>query len=331
MRFIPATGEASAARDQVWPAPPASARYRFAGELTGEDNFGADQRNRPGFGERLFRWVVGLGARQGVQPRVLTRPLTGMVDGTGRILVTDVGRGAVFVFDAAGGRLHEWRDADRGAVLAAPVGICAGAGAELLVSDADLRRVVRLDGAGEPLGSFGGDVLQRPTGVARDPASGHVFVVDSGAHDIKVFDAGGRLLETLGRRGSGPGEFNGPTHIALWGERLYVTDTLNARVQILTTAGQPLGSVGRRGLYLGNLTRPKGVTLDRDGNVYVVESYYDHLLVFDRDGRFLLPIGGSGSAIGQFYLPAGAWSDGAGRIYVADMYNGRVVVFQYLG
>ena len=68
-----------------------------------------------------------------------------------------------------------------------------------------------------------------------------------------------------------------------------------------------------------------------DGNVYIVESYYDHLLVFSRDGDFLLPIGGTGAAIGQFFLPAGVWSDRQGRIFVADMYNGRVMIFQYLG
>ena len=73
------------------------------------------------------------------------------------------------------------------------------------------------------------------------------------------------------------------------------------------------------------------MTVDGDGNVYVVESYYDHLLVFDRHGSFLLPIGGTGAGIGEFFLPAGAWSDDGGHIYVADMYNGRVIIFQYLG
>ena len=62
-----------------------------------------------------------------------------------------------------------------------------------------------------------------------------------------------------------------------------------------------------------------------------VESYYDHLLVFDRDGRFLLPIGGAGHGPGQFFLPSGVWAGRGGRVYVADMFNGRVSVFQFLG
>ena len=109
-----------------------------------------------------------------------------------------------------------------------------------------------------------------------------------------MFDDEGRLIDIIGQRGEGPGEFNAPTHIALSNGRLYVTDTLNARIQVLDLNGEPISMIGKRGLYLGNLTRPKGVTVDADDNIYVVESYYDHLLVFDKQGQFLLPIGGTG-------------------------------------
>ena len=79
------------------------------------------------------------------------------------------------------------------------------------------------------------------------------------------------------------------------------------------------------------MVRPKGVTVDSEGNIYVVESYYDHLLIYDESGQFLLPIGGTGSEVGQFFLPAGMWSDKTDRIFVADMFNSRVVIFRYVG
>jgi len=90
-------------------------------------------------------------------------------------------------------------------------------------------------------------------------------------------------------------------------------------------------NIGARGLTVGSLVRPKGVAVDSEGNVYVVESYYDHLLVFNRRGEFLMPIGGVGQETGKFYLPAGVWVDGRNRVFVADMFNGRVMVFQFLG
>jgi DNA-binding beta-propeller fold protein YncE len=110
-----------------------------------------------------------------------------------------------------------------------------------------------------------------------------------------------------------------------------VTDALNARVQGFREGSETTVKFGERGLYVGNLVRPKGVALDDEGNVYVVESMYDTLLVFDPQGRLLLSIGGTGKDIGKFYLPAGVWTDGHNRVFVADMFNGRVVIFQFLG
>ena len=137
-------------------------------------------------------------------------------------------------------------------------------------------------------------------------------------------------MQTIGQLGDGPGEFNSPTDLAYIGDKLYVTDTFNARVQVLDKAGVFIKTIGKRGRYLGNLVRPKGVTADSEGNVYIVESFHDYLLIYNQNAQFLLPIGGSGENIGNFYLPAGVWSDRRDRIYVADMFNGRVVIFQYL-
>ena len=110
------------------------------------------------------------------------------------------------------------------------------------------------------------------------------------------------------------------------------TDAMSSRIQVLRAAdGAPLRRFGARGLYLGNLVRPKGVSVDSEGNVYVVESYYDSLLVFSARGEFLLPIGGTGTSTGRFYLPSGVWVDARNRVHIADMFNGRVVLFQFLG
>ncbi len=313
----------------LWPDPPAVPRYRYAGQLLGDKNFSEAESHEPGTFEKMLHWIAGLGIDED-NSHMLVRPQSGMVAGS-RTYVTDVGRGAIFVFDAAVAELQIWSLADKAANFISPIGITAGPGQTVLVADSELKRIVRLDKEGTPLGSFGSDVLLRPTGLARDANSGLTFVVDTRAHDIKVFDDDGQLLRRIGGPGIAAGEFNSPTHITIADQRLYVSDTLNARVQVLTFDGVPINSIGKRGLYLGNLTRPKGVAVGLDGHIHVVESYYDHLLVFSDTGSFLLPIGGSGNNIGQFYLPAGAWSDEQGRIYIADMYNARVIIFQYLG
>jgi sugar lactone lactonase YvrE len=305
-------------------------RYVYAGELLGEQNFVPAEGHRDGFLTVLGKAIAGL--FENPERTVLQRPQSGVVDEEGRILVTDVSRGAVFVFDEKAGQLDVWEFAQGFRRFASPSGIALGPEGRVFVADADLRRVVLLDREGKGSGIVGPDQLQRPTGLAWDAAASLLYVADTEAHQIKVFDLTGRLVRTLGRRGEGPGEFNYPTYLALARDGLVVSDTMNARIQVLPLeeGGHPL-VFGRRGTRVGDFVRPKGVAVDGEDNLYAVESYHDHLLIFDRRGRFLLPIGGTGKEVGRFYLPGGVWVDARNRVFVADTFNVRVVIFQFLG
>lgn len=313
---------------QVWPSQPDVPRYRFVGQLTGENNFRRDQQSQE-IGQKVFGWLVGLVSSKHT-PVVLQRPQGGYTDKDGRVYITDVSRAAVYVFDQVAGQFLVWEMAGKGIRFKTPIGIVPGVEEGILVVDADLAQVVLLDNSGEPVDSFGKGLLERPVGIARDIDRGRIYVSDSQAHNIKVFDNDGNFLRVIGQRGEGPGEFNAPTYMAFAHGKLYVTDTLNSRIQIFNREDEVVSTVGRRGLYLGDMPRPKGVATDADHNIYVVESYYDYLLIFNEKGEFLLPIGGTGSRVGEFYLPAGVWTDERDRIYVADSFNGRIMVFEYL-
>lgn len=314
----------------MWPGEPEVPRFLYGGQLTGEANFRRAGDDAAQGLRGALRWLAGIVAGE-ARPVELQRPQSGAVDEAGRIYVSDTSRQAVYVFDPLAGRLELWEKADGLANFATPVAV-AVANDAVFVTDAELGIVARLDRAGTPMRAIGRGVLKRPTGLAYDPARGELYVSDTAAHDIKVFDLAGTLLRVLGRRGEAEGEFNFPTHLAFADGLLYVTDTMNSRVQALKAASGAVARVfGERGLYVGNLVRPKGVAVDSERNVYVVESYYDHLLVFDRLGRFLMGIGGLGAGSGNFYLPAGVWTDRLNRVFVADMFNGRVVIFQHLG
>jgi DNA-binding beta-propeller fold protein YncE len=218
-----------------------------------------------------------------------------------------------------------------------------GMGKDVYIADADLAYVTQLNLRGENVAIIGEGQLVRPIGLAFDRVKQLLYVADTHDHNIKVFDvsqnnvsdaAGNKsnaLLRTIGRKGEGLGEFNSPTYMALDKGELFVTDTLNARVQVLDAeTGVAKRVIGKRGNNVGDLVRPKGVAVDSDGNVYVVESFHDYLLVFNREGEFLIPIGGTGEGIGQFYLPTSVWVDGNDQVFVADMFNARVALLQYL-
>ena len=111
---------------------------------------------------------------------------------------------------------------------------------------------------------------------------------------------------------------------------------MNFRVQVFDAAGRHLRSVGGPGAASGSFQRAKGVAVDSEENLYVVDALSDTAQIFDREGRFLLGFGGPGQAAGEFWLPAGMAivpgrsAADADRVLVADSANHRVQVFRYL-
>ncbi|MBI2565559.1 MAG: 6-bladed beta-propeller [Candidatus Schekmanbacteria bacterium] len=106
----------------------------------------------------------------------------------------------------------------------------------LLVTDAMNFRVQAFRASGElafALGKAGngsGD-FSHPKGVAVDP-DGNIYVVDALFDRVQIFDHSGRLLLGLGGAGAGPGQFWLPSGIAFHGNRFFVADTHNGRVQV---------------------------------------------------------------------------------------------------
>jgi hypothetical protein len=80
--------------------------------------------------------------------------------------------------------------------------------------------------------------FSRPVAVVYDKNS--LFVLDSEDEDIRVFSKSGALLYSFGRKGQGPGEFQMPGDIDILGDRVYVADGANRRVQILDKKGKYL-------------------------------------------------------------------------------------------
>lgn len=322
----------------VWPSPPDRPRYRYAGELLGEQNFERTDKNSGGF-KSAVKWIIGLFDKP--DPVVLLRPQHGMVGDNGRVYVVDAGRKAIVVFDPnpppddkkdskEGGHLMVWDGRDGKAGFIAPMAITEVWDGDVAVSDAGHGAIVRINRNGEVVGALGEQQLKRPTGLAFDGTRGLLYVADTFANDIKVYESNGLLVDTIGAPGEEDGQLNGPTHLAFVDDHLYVTDTLNSRIQVFDSAGQRVRGFGERGLYVGNMARPKGVAVGDEGIVYVVESYFGYLLAYNDKHDLLLGINGTGAENDKFMLPSGVWTDRQRRVYVADMFNGRVVVFQLL-
>jgi DNA-binding beta-propeller fold protein YncE len=67
-----------------------------------------------------------------------------------------------------------------------------------------------------------------------------------------------------------------------------------------------LSTIGSHGDAYGQFARPKGIAVDPDGKIYVVDAAFENVQIFDGNGNLLLffPEGGAKSAV-SLVLPAG--------------------------
>ncbi|MFQ5494706.1 MAG: 6-bladed beta-propeller [Phycisphaerae bacterium] len=307
----------------AWPPPPAAPRLRYIGQLRAAADLKAPRRVLQLLGD----FVAGKkkSAELYGPQDVLCTP-----DGR-RVWIADPGGRCLHLFDLHRRRYRRITHAG-GAPLVSPVGLCGGGKGAFFVCDSQNGAIFRLsDRTGLTLAELHlPDALRRPVALYYDRATDELFVVDVWAHDIKVLDGGGRLLRTIGRRGTGPGEFNYPSDIVADDDFIWVADTGNHRVQGLRRSGRPAVSFGRAGDAPGDMAFPRALAVDRDRHVYVVDGRFENLQLFDRRGRLLMFLGEEGRGPGEFWLPAGISIDAVDRIWICDSYNRRVQVFQYL-
>ncbi len=303
----------------VWPKPPEEPRIRYLWSIATPKDLGITKS--------FLRKVVEFFAGQ--REDRLQQPYGIAVDSEERIYVADSALRVVHVFDPRGGRYRAIRGTKR-EEFRFPVGVTLDGEGRLYVSDAERGAVIGFDGGGKAFFRIT-EGLKRPAGLAFNSKNGLLYVADVLRHEILAYDLQGKLRFSFGGRGSGEGQFNFPTNIAIDREgTLYVTDAMNFRIQIFRPDGTFLAKFGRLGDALGDFARPKGIGVDSEGHIYVVEGLYDVVNIFDREGRLLLTFGGPGTGKGEFWLATGLFIDGRDRIYVADSFNSRVQVFQYL-
>lgn len=306
----------------IWPKPPDQARISFVRSLSSEEELGGKQDSLKD---------ILLGRKREEKGLKLFKPYGVHADRQGRVFVTDTGIGKVVVFDLQNRKVSRWGEKG-GGFLRGPIGVTSDSRGRVYVTDAKDKRVVVFDRTGKFLHAWNpGDAFGRPTGIAVDDKRGRVYVADSKNHHIAVLDMRGARIDTIGKKGHDPGQFNFPTNLTVDPQgKLYVVDSLNHRIQIIGPDGKLQKAFGKNGDAPGNFARPRGIGVDSDGNAYVVDAAFNNFQIFNQDGQLLLFVGKAGFDPGEFNLPAGAYMDANDRLYVVDSLNARVQIFQYL-
>lgn len=309
----------------VWPAPPLTARIEFVRSVVSDEDLGKDTT----FSQTLVAFLAG----EKPPPNRVAEPMGLAVSDDGqRLYVSDFAQLAVFVFDFA---QRTFRKIGEKEALARPVGVALDGEERLYVVEQLKKGISVFDLNGTRVRFITDPSMERPSGIALDRARGRIYVADtahtkSQEHTVKVFDLAGQRLGTIGRgKGEGEGQFLFPTYLAVDGTgNLYVSDTLNARVQVFDPEGKYVKSIGQRGNAWGMFDKPKGIALDSFGNVYVADSGWSNVQIFNQKGQILLFFGGRGPIPGMLKNPTAVAIDRKNQIYVADYLNHRVEMYR---
>lgn len=317
----PATPRHESQVSLVWPEEITERpRIAYVRAFSRAEEFGIAR----GFFQRLADLILGPSESRLVHPM-------SVVAVNGVVYVGDPGAQGVHRFDPVAAR-YDLIGTEGNGPLPSPVGLARGGNGEVYVTDSVLAQVFVIRPGARTATPVALPKMGQPTGIALDPKSGRLYVVDTAAHCVNVFDGDGSHSSHIGQRGTGDGEFNYPTLIWRDSEgRLYVTDSLNFRVQVFDREGRFIRKFGKAGDGTGDFMRQKGVATDHYGHVYIVDGLSSALQIFNQQGRLLLSVGEPGSAPGEFWLPTGIFIGEDDTIYVADSFNRRIQVFRYIG
>jgi DNA-binding beta-propeller fold protein YncE len=163
-----------------------------------------------------------------------------------------------------------------------------------------------------------------PADVAFAPGTGTFYVVDNLNHRVGRRSLSGGAWKFAGRVGTGKEQYRYPFLLSLDARgRPYVVDVINARVKVLREDLTTAGLIGSFGVLPGELYRPKGVTVDRSGRVYVSDSYLGVIEIYSRDGR---PLGllGRGTEVLRLDMPLGLAINKKNELAVVEFGKSRI-------
>lgn len=218
------------------------------------------------------------------------------------------------------------------------------------------RIIQTIAGTGVP--GFSGDggpavaaQLNSPATVVPGPA-GLLYIADVRNHRIRRVDAQGIISTVAGTGRPGFGGDGGPAIEAQLNQplgltvdaqgNLYIADTLNHRIRKVDVEGRITTAAGNgREGYSGDggpaleasLSRPVGLTLDAEGNLYIADVFNHRIRKVDTQGRISTVAGNGEAGFGgdggpavqaSLFRPRDVAVDETGNLYIADTDNNRI-------
>lgn len=168
----------------------------------------------------------------------------------------------------------------------------------------------------------------RIIGLAMDD-NDRLFVSDPGLRHVLVFNKEHKAEDVIAEGMVDPGGLALDTQNRL----LYVADAELDQILVYDADSlKPIRKLGTTGhkhelTTPGDFAKPTGVAVDREGNLYVADTWNNRIEIFDADGSFVSTFGRAGDGPGYFSRPKGVAIDSDGHVWVADGMQDRIQVF----
>jgi tripartite motif-containing protein 71 len=171
-----------------------------------------------------------------------------------------------------------------------------------------------------------------PTGIAVDPNTRNIFVVDGSNDRVQKFSPNFVFIKEWGSRGIGNSQFSVPKGIAIDSNGdVYVVDFGNHRVQKFDNDGVFIKVWGQRGTGNSEFNLPFGIAVESDDDIVVTDRDNNRIQKFKSDSQFIRSWGKPGTGNGEFNNPLGVAVDSNDDNYVVDAGNHRVQKFDRNG
>jgi DNA-binding beta-propeller fold protein YncE len=275
----------------LYPPAPDTARVQFLTFITSERDLGR--------GRSAFSKVVGATD----QVKAITKPYGLAVRGD-KWYVCDEGILGINIVDFAKREISFFQPPTPHPIQRA-INCAVDEDGNLYVTDTGAKSLHVYDSTGSFVADMGTEDGGTPVDVM--VVGDRIYVSHlSGERRIRVYERATRAL-LFGFPDAKPADSIGlaaPANLFVAGDSVYVSDLIKQQVFVYTTGGQFVRTIGRPGLGPATFSRPKGISVSRDGVVYVVDGAFDNVQLFDTEGRALMFFGGPGDKPGNMVLPA---------------------------
>lgn len=279
----------------IFPSPPDSGRIVFLTSInTSLDITG----KRSG----LEKYVLG------EDPGMPINKPYGLAVKNGKLYICDSMLGGLEIIDLGAGTFEYFQPSGRG-ILKKPVNCAVDENNLLFVADTERKQVVAFDSDLKYHGSFGRPESFKPAGVA--VSNDYVWVSDLATNKIYIYDKHSlQMVRSFPDCQKGDEAFlYAPANIAVSENLVYVSDFGGFNIKIFDHLGGFKRSFGSYGKLPGQFVRPKGIAVDRDKNIFVVDAGFENVQIFNKHTNLLMFFGGNYQGNGFMWLPAGICID----------------------